>query len=415
MTQMAKAREGIITEEMKIAAQYEGIDPEIIRKGVAEGTIVVPANINHKGLKPRAIGKGMKTKINTNFGMSRGKEDQEYELEKLQLSLDMNSDTVMDLSIGGDIKGLLKRVIEKSPVAVGTVPAYQMIAEKGIFFTAEDFFEAIIDQAKLGVDYMTLHCGVNQSSLKLLDDSKRIMNCVSRGGGVMLNWMKKNGTENPLFEYYDRLLDIAAEYDVTLSLGDGFRPGSIHDATDKHQIHELRILGELTLRAWEKNVQVMVEGPGHVPLDQIATNVKLQKTLCHGAPFYVLGPLVTDIGAGYDHITAAIGGAVAAWHGVDMLCYVTPAEHLRLPALIDVREGIAATKIAAHAGDLAKGVTSYSEKDNVMSRARKDYDWEKQRELAFDKIKFDKYQKDGEQGDKKQCSMCGEYCPMRES
>ncbi|MBN1968975.1 MAG: phosphomethylpyrimidine synthase ThiC [Candidatus Delongbacteria bacterium] len=413
MTQMEQARLGIITHQMRQAAEYENLDPEFIRKGVAEGTIVVPANINHKNLKARAIGKGTKTKINTNFGMSKDKDCKEYELQKLELSLSMNSDTVMDLSIGGDINGLLTMVIDKSYVAVGTVPAYQIISEKGIFFTVEELFASIENQAQLGVDYMTLHCGVNRSSLELLDSSERIMNCVSRGGGVMLNWMRKTGNENPLFEFYDRLLDIAYKYDVTLSLGDGFRPGSIHDATDKHQIHELRVLGELTKKAWERNVQVMIEGPGHVPMDQIAANMQLQKTLCHNAPFYVLGPLVTDIGVGYDHITAAIGGAIAAWHGADMLCYVTPAEHLRLPSLLDVREGIAAAKIAAHAGDLAKGVTSFEEKDNQMSRARKGYDWLKQREFAFDTIKFDKYQKDGESGDKTQCTMCGEFCPMK--
>ena len=415
MTQMQAAREGVITDLMKQVAENENRPAEYIREKVASGEIVIPANINHKLSSPRGIGLGLKTKINTNFGMSKGKEDIEYELKKLHLSLEMGSDTVMDLSIGGEIKQLLQRVIDESPVPVGTVPAYQIISKKGIFFTADEIFEAIEDQAKMGVDYMTLHCGVNLKTLELLDQTDRFMNCVSRGGGIILNWMKKNKLENPLYEQFDRLLDIAEEYDITLSLGDGFRPGSIHDATDSLQVTELVTLGQLTKRAWERGVQVMIEGPGHVPLDQVAANMKIQKTLCHNAPFYVLGPLVTDIGAGYDHITSAIGGAVAAWHGADMLCYVTPAEHLRLPSLLDVKEGIAAAKIAAHAGDLAKGVTTFEEKDNKMSRARKAYDWEAQQALCFDKEKFSRYREAGTNDDNDECSMCGEFCPMKDN
>ena len=411
---MKSAKEGVITDQMRAVALEENRDVEFIRSQVAKGEVVIPANINHKNLIGKGIGKGLKTKINTNFGMSKGKENMEYEIEKLKLSLKMDTDTVMDLSIGGNIKELLTKVVETSHVPVGTVPAYQIISQKGIFFTVEEIFEAIEDQAKIGVDYMTLHCGINRKILKMLETSDRYMNCVSRGGGILINWMKKNNAENPLFEYYDRILDIAAKYDITLSLGDGFRPGSIHDATDKFQITELTTLGELTKRAWARDVQVMIEGPGHVPMDQIQANMNIQKTLCHNAPFYVLGPLVTDIGAGYDHITAAIGGALAAWHGADMLCYVTPAEHLRLPSLLDVREGIAATKIAAHAGDLAKGVTTYEEKDNKMARARKAYDWEKQKELCFDKEKFTSYQADGQNEESsEECTMCGEFCPMK--
>ena len=413
MTQMAIAREGKISEEMNEIAKYEKRSVEFIREQVAKGEIAIPSNINHKIVTKRAIGKGLKTKVNTNFGMSENKESVDYELEKLRLAIELNSDTVMDLSIGGDIEGLLTKVVESSSVPVGTVPMYQVISRHGSNFTAEQFFEVIEWQAKLGVDYMTIHCGVNKSALAMLDTSTRIINCVSRGGGVMLAWMQRNNCENPMFEQYDRLLEIARKYDVTLSLGDGFRPGAIHDASDKLQIHELTTLGELTLRAWDKDVQVMIEGPGHVPLNQVEANMKIQQTLCHNAPFYVLGPLVTDIGVGYDHITAAIGGAVAAWHGADMLCYVTPAEHLRLPSLDDVREGIVASKIAAHSGDLAKGVTKYEEFDNPMSRARKAYDWPTMRSFAFDKERFDKYEKDGYSGVHEECTMCGEFCPMK--
>lgn len=415
MTQMAMAKKGIITDEMKAVAKYENRSEEFIRSQVAKGEIVIPANINHKHLEARGIGKGLKTKINTNFGMSKGKESMDYELEKLELAIDMGSDTVMDLSIGGEIETLLEKVVDRSTVPVGTVPEYEIIAKYGNKFTADQLFDVIERQAKLGVDYMTLHIGVTQSSLQKLDTSTRFINCVSRGGGVMLAWMKENGEENPLYAQYDRLLDIAEKYDVTLSLGDGFRPGSIHDATDRLQMHELITLGELTLKAWERNVQVMIEGPGHIPMNQIEANMKVQQTICHNAPFYVLGPLVTDIGAGYDHITAAIGGAIAAWHGADMLCYVTPAEHLRLPSLIDVKEGIAAAKIAAHAGDLAKGVTSFEEKDNPMSLARKNYDWEEQLKYSVDKEKFQRYNKDGIDGRHNECTMCGEFCPMKHS
>ncbi len=416
MTQMKAARQGIITKEMKRVAKDENRSEEFIRSQVAKGEVVIPANINHKNLYGKGIGKGLRTKINTNFGMSKGKENMDYEIKKLKLSLEMDSDTVMDLSIGGNINELLTKVIDISPVPVGTVPAYQIISKKGIFFTVEELFKSIEAQAKLGVDYMTLHCGVNRSTLELLKTTDRYMNSVSRGGGIMINWMKKNKAENPLYEYYDRLLDIVEKYDVTLSLGDGFRPGCLHDATDSLQVTELITLGELTKRAWERNVQVMIEGPGHIPLNQIEANMKIQQTLCYNAPFYVLGPLPTDIGAGYDHITAAIGGAIAAWHGADMLCYVTPAEHLRLPSLLDVREGIAASKIAAHSGDLAKGVVTLDYKDNKMSLARKNYNWKEQESYAFDKEKFREYQKSGSNAESsKECTMCGEFCPMKES
>lgn len=411
MTQMKLAREGKITSQMEDVAKEEGKSVEYIRSMVAEGKIAICANKNHKNLIGKGIGKGLKTKINTNFGMSCEKDDMNYEMEKLRVSLEMNTDTVMDLSIGGNIEELLTKVVENSPVPVGTVPMYQCVAEHGVEFTTEQLFEVIEKQAKLGVDYMTLHCGINRKLMETMDDSDRYLKAVSRGGGILLAWMKRTGQESPIHEFYDRILDIAAEYDITLSLGDGMRPGCLHDNTDACQVEELINLGKLTKRAWEKNVQVMIEGPGHIPLHMIETNMKIQKTLCYDAPFYVLGPLTTDIGAGHDHITAAIGGAVAAWHGADMLCYVTPAEHLRLPSLLDVKEGIAAAKIAAHSGDLAKGVTTYEEKDNPMTIARRDYDWDKQKSLVFDKEKFEKYNEDG--GRESECTMCGEFCPMK--
>ncbi len=411
MTQMKMAREGKITRQMEEVAKEEGKSEEYIREMVAQGKIAICANKNHTNLIGKGIGKGLKTKINTNFGMSAEKDNQDYEIEKLEVSLEMNSDTVMDLSIGGNIEELLTKVLNKSHVPVGTVPMYQCVAEHGVEFTVDQLFEVIEKQAKMGVDYMTLHCGIDRQVMKVLNESDRLLRAVSRGGGILLAWMKRTGQESPIHEFYDRILDIAAEYDITLSLGDGMRPGCMNDNTDGPQIQELINLGQLTKRAWAKNVQVMIEGPGHIPLHMIEANMKIQKTLCHDAPFYVLGPLTCDIGAGHDHVTAAIGGAMAAWHGADMLCYVTPAEHLRLPSLLDVKEGIAAAKIAAHSGDLAKGVTTYEEKDTPMARARRDYDWKKQKELCFDQEKFEKYNEDG--GRESECTMCGEFCPMK--
>ncbi|MBF8251329.1 MAG: phosphomethylpyrimidine synthase, partial [Deltaproteobacteria bacterium] len=368
MTQIENARQGIVTEEMKKAALSEGVSVDFIRDGVAKGNIAICRN-KRRDIEPLAIGKGLRTKVNANIGTSGDSSDLSVELEKLRVAVKAGADAVMDLSTGGSLDDIRKEIIKQSPVTIGTVPIYSAVVELNqrgktfIDMTADDLFRAIEKHAEDGVDFITVHCGVTRSSIERLDNEGRLMDIVSRGGSMTAAWMAKNGKENPLYEQYDRLLDIAREYELVLSLGDGLRPGSIADATDRAQIHELITLGELTQRAWDKGVQVMVEGPGHVPLDQIEANILLQKRLCHGAPFYVLGPLVTDIAPGYDHITSAIGGAIAARAGADFLCYVTPSEHLRLPDIDDVREGVMASRIAAHAGDIAKGVKGALDKD----------------------------------------------------
>ena len=417
MTQLETARAGIISPAMQLVAEKEGLESDVIHRGVAEGTIIIPANVNHKNLQPCAIGKGLRTKVNANIGTSSDYGDVYTELEKLRILTEARADTVMDLSTGGDIDGVRRAIIEATSLVVGTVPMYQAgieaIQRRGgiVEMTADDLFEVIKRQALDGVDFMTVHCGVNLASLERLRRSKRVMDVVSRGGSFTIGWMLHNGKENPLYEQYDRLLEIARRYDVTLSLGDGLRPGGLADATDRPQVEELITLGELVERAWEAGVQVMVEGPGHVPLDQIVTNVQLEKKLCKGAPFYVLGPLVTDVGAGYDHITAAIGGAIAAAYGADYLCYVTPAEHLSLPDPEDVREGVIAARIAAHAGDLVKGVKGAWEWDLAMSQARKSLDWQRQAELALDPQRAIKaHAQHATAGTA--CSMCGAYCAM---
>ncbi len=419
MTQLELARAGTISPAMRRAAERESLDPEIIRQGLADGTIVIPANINHASLDPCAVGKGLSTKVNANFGTSSDYPDTEPEMEKLRVALEAGTDTVMDLSTGGDIDGTRRMVISQCPVPVGTVPMYQAgieaIEQRGaiVNMTADDLFGVIERHARDGVDFVTVHCGITTESITRLRREGRVTDIVSRGGAFLTGWMLHNGQENPLYEQYDRLLDIAREYDVTLSLGDGMRPGSLADATDRTQIQELLILGELVQRAWDGGVQVMVEGPGHVPLDQIATNIQIQKRLCHGAPFYVLGPLVTDIGAGYDHITAAIGGAVAAMSGADYLCYVTPAEHLGLPTPEDVRDGVIATRLAGHAADIVKGVKGARERDLAMSRARKALDWRAQVDLALDPVKARAYHEKRYEGTDEGCSMCGAYCAMK--
>lgn len=418
-TQMQLARQGIITEAMQTVAQQEGVTAEFIRAGVANGTIAICCNKNHKNLIPRGVGQGLTVKVNANIGTSSSFPDIEPELIKLRTAIEAGADAVMDLSTGNNITASRRAIIENSTVMVGTVPIYQATVEtikkRGavVDMTKEDLFDVIRMQAADGADFMTIHCGITKSVLKALTEEGRIMDVVSRGGSFITGWMLHNDKENPLYEYYDEILDICAEYDVTISLGDGLRPGCLADATDRAQIQELLNLGELTQRAWEKGVQVMVEGPGHMPYNQIAANMQLQKRICHGAPFYVLGPLVTDVAPGYDHITSAIGGTLAAVSGADFLCYVTPAEHLGLPDLNDVREGVVAARIAAHAADLAKGNKQAWQWDNDMAQARKDLDWDKQLRLALDPIKATEYRNKKNKSDDEACSMCGDYCAVK--
>ncbi|TDP89104.1 phosphomethylpyrimidine synthase [Halanaerobium saccharolyticum] len=421
MTQVTRAKNGEISAEMRLAAVNEGVSAEYIRDKVATGRIVIPANVNHSKLEAVAFGQGLKTKVNANFGTSEDCDQIENELEKLKAAVEAGADAVMDLSTGDKIKETREAILNNSKLPVGTVPIYQAAVEtvksgRGIIeMEVEELFGVIADQAEEGVDFITVHCGLTLETLRHLAAEGRVTDIVSRGGSFMAAWMLHNDQENPLFEYYDRLLEICYKNDVTLSLGDALRPGSLADATDRAQIHELLVLGELVDRAREADVQVMVEGPGHVPYDQIETNIKLQKELCKEAPFYVLGPLVTDIAAGYDHITAAIGGTAAAAAGADFLCYVTPAEHIGLPDIEDVREGVIACKIAAHAADIAKGVKGAKERDNKMARARKKLDWEKQIELALAPEKLRESRKEHNQSLKAEdaCTMCGSYCAMK--
>ncbi|ADH61518.1 thiamine biosynthesis protein ThiC [Thermoanaerobacter mathranii subsp. mathranii str. A3] len=419
MTQLEYALSGIVTKEMKIVAEYEGVDEEFILEGVKKGEIVIPSNVNHKNLIPKGIGKGLMTKVNANIGTSDAYPEIEKEIEKLKVALKAGADAVMDLSTGGDINQSRRKILENSPVPVGTVPMYQAAVESitkygSIVAMPEEFiFEVIEEQAKDGVDFITVHCGLTSESLKKLKDNGRVMDVASRGGSFTIAWMLHNDKENPLYKHFDRLLDIAKKYDITLSLGDGLRPGCLEDATDAAQIQELIILGELVKRSREAGVQVMVEGPGHVPIDQIEANVKLQKQLCHNAPFYVLGPIVTDIAPGYDHITSAIGGAIAAASGADFLCYVTPAEHLGLPDKEDVKEGVIAAKIAAHAADIAKGIKGAREKDLAMAKARKALEWDEQIKLSIDPDKAFKYRVNKNISTAKTCSMCGKFCAMK--
>lgn len=418
-TQMQLARQGIITEATKTVAEQEHVAPEFIREGVAEGTIAICCNVNHKNLVPRGVGKGLTVKVNANIGTSSSYPDPEPELKKLEAAIAAGADSVMDLSTGDNISASRRAIIGASTVMVGTVPLYQVTVEtikkRGavVEMTKEDIFDVIREQARDGADFMTLHCGINRQVLKALTEEGRVMDVVSRGGSFITGWMLHNNKENPLYEYFDEILDICEEYDVTISLGDGLRPGCLADATDRAQIQELLNLGELTQHAWERGVQVMVEGPGHVPYNQIAANMQLQKRICHGAPFYVLGPLVTDVAPGYDHITSAIGGTLAAVSGADFLCYVTPAEHLGLPDLEDVREGVIACRIAAHAADLARGSKAAWEWDLAMARARKNLDWPEQLRLALDPVKASDYRSRKNKSDDEACSMCGDYCAVK--
>lgn len=419
MTQLQEARAGRITPQMERVAAREGLDPETIRRGVAEGTIVIPANPAHITLDPCGVGKGLKTKVNANIGTSSDYPEIEKELEKLRVALEAGADAVMDLSTGGDIDAARRAIIAASPAPVGTVPIYQSLVraveERGalVRLTVDDMFEGVERHAADGVDFMTVHCGVTLETVARLKEEGRVTDIVSRGGSFLAGWMLANNRENPFYEGYDRLLDIALRHDVTLSLGDGFRPGCLADASDRAQLQELIILGELADRARAAGVQVMIEGPGHVPLDQVEANVAFQKRICHGAPFYVLGPIVTDVAPGYDHITSAIGGAIAAAAGADFICYVTPAEHLGLPTIDDVREGVIAARIAGHAADLVKGVRGAREWDLEMARRRKALDWEGQIGLAIDPVKARRYRADRNPAGQEACTMCGKFCAMK--
>jgi len=417
MTQLELVHSGVVSPQVKHVAEQERVEVGFILQGLIDGTIVIPANPDHANLVPCGIGKGLRTKVNANIGTSPDFCDLDMELEKLEAAIDSGSDTVMDLSTGGDISAIRRAIINASPLPVGTVPVYQAgieaIEKHGaiVNMTVDELFDVIEQQARDGVDFMTIHCGVTGASLAKLKNQGRTTDIVSRGGAFLTGWMLHNEEENPLYQYYDRLLDLAHKYDFALSLGDSLRPGSIADATDRAQIEELIIQGELVKRAREAEVQVFVEGPGHLPLDQVVSNVQLEKSLCQGAPFYVLGPLVTDIGAGYDHITGAIGGAIAAAAGADFLCYVTPSEHLSLPDIEDVKQGVIASRIAAHAGDIVKGVKGAKEWDERMSRARKNLDWATQTELSLDpELSKRIHSKIPTAG--KTCSMCGKYCAM---
>jgi phosphomethylpyrimidine synthase len=421
MTQLEFARQGIITDKMKQAAATEGIDPETLRQRLAAGTAIICQNIRHTNGTPLAVGKGLRTKVNANIGTSRDDTSIDKELEKARVAVAAGADAIMDLSTGGPVDEIRRAIIAETNACIGTVPLYQAALDavnrqkKAIVdMTVEDIFAGIVKHLDDGVDFITVHCGVTRATVERMDREGRIMDVVSRGGSFTVEWMAHNNAENPLFEHYDRLLEIVKPYDAVLSLGDGFRPGCLADATDRAQIHELILLGELTQRAWDAGIQVMIEGPGHVPLHQIEANIQLQKRLCHGAPFYVLGPLVTDIAPGYDHITCAIGGTLAAAAGADFLCYVTASEHLRLPTVEDVHEGVMACRIAAHAGDIVKGVKGAMEKDIAMARCRKALDWEGQFALALDPAKARRLRAEsGVDEEHGACTMCGEFCAYK--
>ncbi len=419
MTQLESAKKNIITPLMRKVASIEGLAPSLLMRLMREGKVVIPLNINHKIKKPCAIGSTLSTKVNANIGTSTDESRIADEIKKLKIAINHGADALMDLSVGGNLDKLRCQVLKHSTVPVGTVPVYEVAVraqeKKGNFlkFSADDVLAVLDKQGKQGVDFFTVHSGVTANSLKVLEKNKRLMGIVSRGGAIIANWIKYHRQENPFFSHFDQILDIAYKYDVTLSLGDGLRPGSILDATDKAQIAELKILGRLAKRAWNRGVQVMIEGPGHVPMDQIEKNIALEKKYCHAAPFYVLGPLVTDIAPGYDHITSAIGGAMAASFGADFLCYVTPAEHLRHPSVSDVREGVIASRIAAHAGDLVKRGKVALEWDRSISVARKARDWKKQIQLSIDPEKAKEYRLSSKPKLSNVCTMCGKYCSIK--
>lgn len=415
-TQMDAARKGICTKEMEIVARKEHMAPERLMALMAEGKAIIPCNKKHTCIAPSGLGSMLTTKINVNLGTSRDLTDLNMELTKVQSAVDMGAEAIMDLSSYGDTRKFRRMLTEKCPAMIGTVPIYDAVVyyHKALgTITSQEWIDIVRMHAEDGVDFMTIHCGINKETAGKFKRNKRLMNIVSRGGSIIFAWMEMTGQENPFYEHYDEILDICREYDVTLSLGDACRPGCLQDATDASQIEELITLGELTKRAWEKDVQIMIEGPGHMPMNQIAANMEIQKTLCHGAPFYVLGPLVTDVAPGYDHITGAIGGAIAAASGAAFLCYVTPAEHLRLPDVKDVKEGIIAARIAAHAADIAKGLPHAMDWDNEMSAARKKLDWEAMFGLAMDPEKAREYRASSRPEKEDTCSMCGNFCAVR--
>lgn len=415
-TQMDAARKGIITKEMEIAAKKENMDVKELMEYMAKGQVIIPCNKLHTSIEPNAIGSMLKTKINVNLGISRDWKDMDMEIEKVNNAVKMGAESIMDLSSYGDTRTFRKRLTKECPAIIGTVPIYDAVVyyHKPLKeITSKEWIDIVRMHAEDGVDFMTIHCGINKATAGRFKANRRLTNIVSRGGSIIFAWMEMTGEENPFYEHYDEILDICREYDITMSLGDACRPGCLKDASDISQIEELVTLGELTARAWEKDVQVMVEGPGHMPMNQIAANMEIQKTICKGAPFYVLGPLVTDIAPGYDHITAAIGGAIAAASGASFLCYVTPAEHLRLPSLDDVKEGIIASRIAAHAADIAKGVKGAIEWDHQMSLARKKLDWEEMFDICIDPEKARRYRAEAKPEKEDTCSMCGNFCAVK--
>ncbi len=415
-TQMQAAKAGILTKEMETVARKEQIEPQKLLPLVACGQVAIPANVNHTALSAEGIGTGLKTKINVNLGISGDCKDYTVEMQKVKLALGFGAEAIMDLSNYGKTNTFRRELIAMSPAMIGTVPMYDAIGylEKDLLeISAQDFLKVVEAHAREGVDFMTIHAGINRRVVEAFRREGRKMNIVSRGGSLLFAWMEMTGNENPFFEYYDEVLDILREYDVTISLGDALRPGCLADSSDAAQIGELIELGNLTKRAWSHDVQVMVEGPGHMAMNEIAANMVLQKRLCHNAPFYVLGPLVTDIAPGYDHITSAIGGAIAAASGADFLCYVTPAEHLRLPDLDDVKEGIVASKIAAHAADIAKGIPHARDIDDKMAHARHRIDWDEMFSLAIDGEKARRYFESTPPADRHTCSMCGKMCAVR--
>jgi len=415
MTQLEIARNNEVTPEMEIVAEKENIDIYQLMKKIADGKVVIPASKLHKNLNPIGIGEGLKIKINANIGSSPDKADLNYELEKLKVCIDAKADTVMDLSTGVDIDNIRHEIIKNSKIPVGTVPIYQAACnvEDVVELDEKDFIDGIRKHIEDGVDFITIHAGLLRSSIPFI--KKRLMGVVSRGGALALKWMIHHQRENPIYEHFDEILEMSKKHDVTLSLGDGLRPGCLKDATDEAQISELKVLGDLTLRAWDENVQVMIEGPGHIPLHQIEKNITMQKEICHGAPFYVLGPLVTDIAPGYDHITSAIGGCLAAFYGADFLCYVTPSEHLGLPNVEEVREGVIASRIAAHAADVARGLDGAINWDNEMSTARSNLDWKKMLELSINPDLARTIRERCTDADEDVCSMCGRFCSIKTS
>ncbi len=415
-TQMDAAKKGIITKQMELVAKKESIAQEDLMELISEGKVIIPANKNHKSLDPEAIGKRMKTKINVNLGISKDCSNIDIEMDKAKHAISMKAEAIMDLSCFGNTQKFRRKLIEMSPAMIGTVPVYDVVEfynKELKDITSDDFFKVVEMHVEDGADFLTIHAGLNQSTAQIVKNSNRLTSIVSRGGSLLYAWMGLNDSENPFYKNYDRLLEICLKYDVTLSLGDGCRPGCINDSTDRCQIQETIVLAELTKRAWEQNVQVMIEGPGHMALDEIEANVMLQKKLCYGAPFYVLGPVVTDVAPGYDHITSAIGGAIAASKGADFLCYVTPAEHLRLPTVEDMKEGIIAAKIAAHAADIVKKIPQAKDWDNEMARARASLDWDKMIELSIDKQKAKKYRESSIPEHEDSCTMCGKMCAVR--